>query len=463
MRPDLTINAGLRWEYGAPITELKGRLVNIDPAANFTAIAPVVATNPVGKLSGQKYPTSLIRPDKLGIQPRVGLSWRPISGSSLLVHANYGVYDDTSVYQGTALSMAQQSPLSTSLNAVNSAACPLTLAYGFVPCGSAAAETFGVDPNFRVGYAQIWQLSAQRDMPAALQMTVTYQGTKGTRGVQQFLPNTYPLLSPSNPCPSCPSGFTYRTSNGNSTREMGSVQLRRRLRAGFTANLLYTYSKSIDDDAVLGGQGPQSAGATGQTLSSAGTAQDWHNPSAERGLSNFDQRHVLNVQLQYTTGMGLGGKSLMSGWRGVAYKEWTFITNITTGTGTPQTPIYPAAIPGAICTGCIRGSYTGQPVYAAPAGLFLNPAAFTAPAAGQFGDARVGSITGPNHFSLNATMQRTFRLHDRYHLDVRLDSTNILNHATYSSWITTVNSPQFGAPAGVNGMRHIQLTMRLGF
>ncbi len=38
--PILTINAGVRWDYSAPITELFGRLVNLDVASGFTAVAP---------------------------------------------------------------------------------------------------------------------------------------------------------------------------------------------------------------------------------------------------------------------------------------------------------------------------------------------------------------------------------------------------------------------------------------
>jgi len=192
LRPELTINAGIRWEYGAPITELRGRLVNLDIAKAFSAVAPVLGSNPTGALTGQRYPASLLRPDRLGIEPRVALSWRPIPGSSVVVRAGYGVYDDTSVYQRTALQMAQQSPLSKSLSVQNSAACPQTLASGFNPCSSTTPNTFAVDPNFRVGYAQVWQLAVQSDLPGALQITATYLGIKGTRGVQEFLPNTYP-------------------------------------------------------------------------------------------------------------------------------------------------------------------------------------------------------------------------------------------------------------------------------
>ena len=167
--------------------------MNLDVASGFSAVAPVVASDPVGPLTGIHYPSSLIWPDRRGFEPRVGLSWRPIPASTVVVRGGYGIYDDTSVYQTSALQLAQQSPLSTSLSVQNSPNCQLTLANGFVPCQSITTNTFAVDPNFRVGYAQTWQLSVQRDLPGALQLTATYLGVKGTRGVQQFLPNTYPI------------------------------------------------------------------------------------------------------------------------------------------------------------------------------------------------------------------------------------------------------------------------------
>ena len=161
----------MRWEYGAPITELYGRLVNLDITPGFAAVAPVVANDPVGPLTGERYPDSLVRPDKRGFEPRVGIAWRPISGSSVVVRAGYGIYYDTSVYQTIAIQMAQQAPLSKSLSVQNSAACPLTLANGFNACPSITPNTFAVDPNFRVGYAQNWQLAVQRDLPGSLQLT----------------------------------------------------------------------------------------------------------------------------------------------------------------------------------------------------------------------------------------------------------------------------------------------------
>ncbi len=50
------------------------------------------------------------------------------------------------------------------------------------PAPAITPNTFAVDPNFRVGYAQNWQLSVQRDLPGSLQLTANYLGIKGTRG-----------------------------------------------------------------------------------------------------------------------------------------------------------------------------------------------------------------------------------------------------------------------------------------
>jgi len=477
IRPELTINAGLRWEYGGPLVELSNQLANLDVNPNFSQDVPVLATNPIGTVTGSRYPTSLIRPDHLGIEPRVGLSWRPIPGSTLVVRAGYGVYDDTSVYLSMASQMSQQSPLAnyTGFTVQNGNGCNLTLANFSCP----SASTFGVDPNFRVGYAQTWQFAIQRDLPGALQMTVTYLGVKGTRGVQSYLPNTYPVGGAS-PCSTstCLADFIYRSSNGDSKRESGSVQLRRRLRSGFTASVQYTYSKSVDDDSVLGGQGPIAAGATSQNLATSTIAQNWLNLTGERSLSSFDQRQLLNAQAQYTSGMGMGGGSLMTGWRGRLLKDWTALGTVVVGTGLPETPIYSAITPGYGYSGSIRPNRTAASIYAASAGKFLNAAAYAAPASGQWGDAGRNSITGPGQFTFNASLARTFRLTKRFNLDFRIDSTNLLNKVVFTSWNTTLNpvsssssnltlnpalNPVFGAPASAGAMRSMQATTRLRF
>jgi trimeric autotransporter adhesin len=457
LSPELSLNLGVRWEYNTPITEQYGRLVNLDLTPGFTAEAPVVANDPVGPITGDHFPDSLVHPDKHGFQPRLALAWRPISGSSLVVRSGFSMNYNTSVYQNIATMMAQQSPLSKSLSVQNTPENPLTLANPFTIPPGITPNTFAIDPNFKVGYVDTWNLTVQRDLPGGLVMQAGYLGIKGTRAVQEFYPNTYPIGG-INECPACPSGFAYMTSNGNSEREQGSFQLRRRLHAGFTANLTYTYSKSIDD-AALGGKGGANSGGQSAPV----IAQNWLDLEGERALSSFDQRNLLNFTGQYSPGMGIHGGTLMNGWRGALLKEWTFSSVITAGSGLPLTPGYLAALPGTGCANCIRPDYTGANLYDAPPGLFLNPAAYTAPLPGEFGNAGRDSIRGPMQFSLNASIARTFRMTDRLNLDLRVDSTNALNHVTFASYNVIVNSAEFGLPTTANAMRVLTTTLRVRF
>jgi hypothetical protein len=159
-------------------------------------------------------------------------------------------------------------------------------------------------------------------------------------------------------------------------------------------------------------------------------------------------------------------------------KEWTAAGTITAGSGLPQTPIYLAAVNGTGVTGSIRPDRATGSIYAGSAGHFLNPAAFAAPQPGQWGTAGRDSIIGPGQFTFNVSLARTFRLEKRYNLDIRIDSTNLLNHVVYSSWDTTLNpipnpgsnsvftsglNPLFGLPTAANAMRSMQVTARLRF
>ncbi|MDR3717529.1 MAG: TonB-dependent receptor [Bryobacteraceae bacterium] len=436
-RSGFSLTLGVRYEYNAPVSELYGRLVNLAVADSFASAVPIV----------ERSAGSLIRPDRNNFAPRIGFAWRPLPASTMVVRGGYGVYYDHPLYQSIALQMAQQAPLSISLRVQNSAANPLTLADGFRGSPNVLNTTFGIDPAFRTGYAQNWQLSVQRDLPFALQMVGTYMGIKGTRAVQQFLPNTFPAGAV-NPCEACPSGFSYMTSNGDSTRQAGTVQLRRRLRRGLAAEAQYTWAKALDD-AALGG-------------SNFLIAQNWLDLSAERGRSNFDQRHVVTFQAQYTTGAGSGG-FLTTRRIGALFREWTVTTQLNYGTGLPLTPTSFSSVAGTGVTGSIRANYTGADPYDALAGLHLNPAAYTAPAAGQWGNAGRNSITGPAQFSLNASAGRTFRWGDRLNADLRVDATNVLNHPVFPSWNTVITSAQFGLPNPAGAMRALQTSLRVRF
>ena len=153
----------------------------------------------------------------------------------------------------------------------------------------------------------------------------------------------------------------------------------------------------------------------------------------------------------------------MSGWPGRLLKEWTAVTTAVIGTGLPETPVYLAAVPGTGYTGTIRPDPTGAPITMSRAGQHLNPAAYTAPLPGEWGIAGRNSITGPNQFSLDTSLARTFRPSGRFYLDLKVAATNMLNHPVFTGWNTTVNSTQFGLPLQPNAMRSLQTSLRLRF
>jgi hypothetical protein len=453
LSPMFTVQAGARWEYETPPTEALGRLVNLDVAPAFTAVSPVLA-GAAGSLTGQQYSNALLRGDRLGIQPRVGIAWRPVPGSSLVVRAGYGVYRNTAVYQPITTLLAQQPPLSKTFTISNSAANPLTLANGFTApqaTGTTPGNTFAVDPDLRVGASQNWQALIQRDLPGSLTITATYLGTKGSNLLQEFLPNTYPSGAV-NPCSTCPSGFVYLTSNGSSSRHAGQFQVRRRLRNGLAASVQYTLAKATDNATAF----------AGVNLSGGAIAQDWRDLDAEQAPSNFDQRHQVAAQFQYTTGVGVAGGALLDGMKGRIFKGWTVTSQLMTGSGLPITPVYLAAVSGTGVTGTLRPSLTGASL-SAPAGYYLNPAAYALPAPGQWGNAGRNSVMGPGQFNLAAAIARTFQWTERLSLDWRIDASNVLNRETFTGVNTILGGQQFGLPNLANTPRKIQSTLRLRF
>ena len=116
----------------------------------------------------------------------------------------------------------------------------------------------------------------------------------------------------------------------------------------------------------------------------------------------------------------------MDGLKGRLLKDWTFVAQLTVGSGLPLTPMYLVPVPGTGYVGSIRARLTGASTDA-PDDYYLNPLAYGAPAAGEWGNAGRNSARGPQQFSLNAAVGRTFRWGERFNIDWRIDATNVLN------------------------------------
>ena len=132
---------------------------------------------------------------------------------------------------------------------------------------------------------------------------------------------------------------------------------------------------------------------------------------------------------------------------------------MTSGSGLPVTPLYQ---PATALTPPMRADLTGAATDA-PAGYYLNPAAYGAPAAGAWGRAGRNSGRGPRTFTLDGSVQRSFPMSGRTNLDLRLDATNLLNRVVYTGVETLIGNPQFGLPGGVGSMRRINARATVRF
>jgi hypothetical protein len=451
LAPGFTLNVGLRWEHESPLREAAGRLANLDLAADFSRAAAVTPETPVGAATGRRFDRALLRPDWRGIQPRVGASWRPMAASTLLIRAGYGLYQQNGIYAPIASWLARQPPFYRTATRASTPDRPLTLANGLATSPDTLANTLAVDPDLRMGYAETWNASVQRDLPGSLTMMASYLGTRGHDLLQESLPNTAPPGAPA-VCAACPAGFIYVSSTGRSIRHSLTLQLRRRLRAGFTSSAQYVLASAYDDATAFGGVGEQASAIV----------QDWRNPGADWGPSPFDQRHLLTWSAEYTTGVGVAGGALRRGLAGTLWRGWILTAQLGAGSGLPLTPHLLLPVPGTGIAGTIRASTTDASISPAP-GSFLDPAAYTSPAPGEWGTAGRNSARGPAQVSFDAGVGRSLPMRNGMTLDWRVDATNVINHVNYTSVDALLGSPRFGLPDRASPMRKLRVSIRWRF
>jgi len=449
----LTINVGLRYEYFAPYTELHGHLANLDVSPGFTA-ASVVTSGENGPYTGS-LPSSIVRPQPRDFSPRLGVAWRPSQKRGTVIRSGYSIFYSGSSYAQIASSLAAQPPFATTATFTNATAAPFSLGNAFLSApASTLTNTYAIDPNFRIAYAQTWNFSIQNTLPGGFVVDTEYIGTKGTHlGVLENPNRSTGTVGQQRLTIANATSFTYQTDGANSIFNAAQARVTRFLSRSVSASILYTFSKSIDDASSFNGTG----GTTVQYL------DDWH---LERGLSSFDQRHHLAATMQLSSPVGIRGFLRGGGWRATVLKSWNLQTTFSATSGTPLTAYVSGNLSntaGLAGAGNLRAEATGLPV-AGPNGAYFNPLAFTTPPAGQFGNAGRDTIPGLFVTTLNASLNRSFTLGEsRRRLSFTLNASNALNHVTITSIGTTVNAANYGLPSAASGTRSVQMAMRFNF
>ncbi len=454
LRSNLSLNAGLRYEFFTPFREKYNHIANLDIAPGFTGVA-VVVPDTAGPYTGA-FPAGLVDPDKNNFSPRIGVAWRPLPKKQLQVRAGYGLFYNGSIYNQFPARLAAQPPFANTATLNTSLDRPLTIQDGFALAPSQTiTNTYAVARGYRVGYAQTWSLSVQQTVHQTFVVELGYLGTKGTRLDIQRMPNRAapgsPLTAEQRRQIGNAVGFTFDDSDGSSIYHAGQVRITRRFSKGISFNALYTYSKSIDNASTLGG-------------GAAVVAQNDLDLRAERGLSSFDQRHTLNLFYILTSPVGDTTGLLKGRWAERFLKDWTLSGGMTYGSGTPLTARVlgnQADTGGTGAIGSGRADATGAPVDSGTG--FFNLTAFTIPVPGQFGNAGRNTIPGPSQVALNLSFGRSFSVGERRRLEFRADSQNFMNHVRYTSLGTVVNASDYGLPAAAGAMRTITLTTRFRF
>ena len=444
----LTFDYGLRYEFFEPFTEKYGHLSDLEIGPDFTSAGVVTGLDP------GPFPSSLLRADATNFAPRFGLAFRPWSKRQLVLRAGYGIFYDGSVYSRLLPNLESQPPFAQASTLLSSPSQVLTLQNGFPALGSnILTNTYAVDPNFRTPYAQTWNFNIQDELARNIVLTVGYVGTKGTKLDLLLGPNPAGSRHTANALQ-----YDYETSGASSIYHALQVSLRRQFRGGLSFRGSYTYSKSIDDAASVGGAGSV-------------VAQSYLDVEAERSLSVFNRTHQFLMNYNYELPFGDRKPFLNHGGAlARAFGNWQLSGVTTLQSGTPYTASVLGNTGSTGGTGAyfsLRADATGVPLaLSSPTALeYFNTSAFTLPPTGQLGNAGRNTIPGPPLYNFNVSLDRQMIFSRERGMtgDFRIEADNIFNTPNFMTLATVVNATNFGRVTSVNTMRTIALSLRFRF
>ena len=456
--PNLTILAGLRYEYFSPYAETNDRLATLDYNSGFTDVSAVYP-NQIGSISGVKYPRTLIYPERNNFAPRLGIAWRPFKDT--VVRAGYGINFTVGQYGNFIQNLAYQPPFA---NVQNNQATVTSDGFTGI-CGTAGSlancftgqlpANYSVNPHYRLPYVQVWNLDIQRTLPLAIVLNVGYNGAKGTRLDVLSAPGNYPNLTPSQP-----SGvyFNFEDAVAFSNFNALVVRANKRLQNGVSLQMTYTYSHSIDDASSVG-------------AGSGVVAQDWQNILAEESNSSFDIRNQVRGSFLYELPFGPDKHYLSNGnWASHAFGDWSLSGSYTLADGTPLTPAISASVANVArgSAGSVRPDRVPGTSITAGGGHinnWFNTAAFSSSfAPGQYyGSASRYSIPGPGTTVVNVSLSKTFQLKDTKSFEVRMTADNAFNIVQYAGVNTQFDSTAVGEVTSARQMRTITFLARYRF
>ena len=290
-------------------------------------------------------------------------------------------------------------------------------------------------------------LSVSRELPGAVNLTIGYTGSKGKDMFLRGVANTLDLTTRARLAPSV-GQVDYKTSgcldehviNGNPITGCGyasydalQVSATRRFRSGFTGGLQYQDSRNV---------------GTTQGSNEAATTQNTFDYETEYGTNPQDIPHTINGSLVYLIP---GSSFWTSGWRvgGIVNARSGVPINVVVARPDNLTVAGATVtnIPGGNSRGTQRPDIVpGVDPYLKDGVRWLNPAAFTTPQAGTFGNLPRNALRGPAFWQADLMFSKDFRFRDAQGLQVRVEIFNIANRLNYENPAASLPNGTPGAP-----------------
>jgi hypothetical protein len=451
VRPNLTLNLGLRWEYNAPTVDKYNHLATFDP--NFPNSVPL----PYLRISTSDA-QSIYNSSKKEVSPRFGFAYTPF-GSKTVIRGGYGFFWDIKILN-VILNSNLTAPFLTafSFNQSTNGTPNINLANPYGGTGTPAIPNASwVENPFRDGYVQQWSFNVQRELTSSLGLTVGYVGSKGTHLDRAYDYNEPPPTSSfTQSLRKYPvyAAINVRSPGASSVYHSFQLSFEKRFSKGLSFLSAYTFSKSIDDGSLWNG-----------------SAVAVTNFRLERGLSTFDARHrwisSYTYDLPYSHGRTFGGSS--AGLLNAILGGWQTNGIVTIQSGNPLDPSTGLQLSGTQ-TGtrpdvtCDPNDFSNDPA------KWFNTACFNTNFIGRYGSSGRNIILGPPTHSFDLAMLKRFPLKkDSRYLQLRSEIFNSFNHPNFDNPNVTVTSSTFGkiTSAGVQdaraSSRQIQFALRLVF
>ncbi len=504
--PKLTLNLGLRWEYGSPYSEAHNNLSNFDPATQTVlTLTPGAASIPgaVTPFKGSGvYGKTLVNPDWSNFAPRLGFAYAITPSIALRggFGTSYAHYTRAGSGDILAINAPQALFVSVSQPSTATAAGYRTLDQGFLP---GQATTFNpatdnityIPKNNRASYVESYFLSAQKSLGKNTLVDVAYIGNHGLK-LEGFLNANQinPALGFTRPYTNWPSDITEALNEFYSHFDALQVRYEQRFVHGLTLLNSFTWEHSADN---------ASASLEGNTPS----PQDGNNIKADYAQSDYNLPVANITSLTYDLPIGQGREILASAnpLLDAIVGGWQISAVNTAQGGTPFNLTYTPNSANAVSpqiSATYRGAneyrpnrVAGQSVVTCHSGhsclsernaangtiQYVNYAAFTLPATkdangnllSPFGNSGRNPGRTPNFFQTDLDLSKRFNTPtDRLKIEFRAEAYNVFNHTNLYlpasglggtlSTATTLNNPTTGgAISGTFEPRIMQFGLKI--